>query len=217
VARGGEGQQGANVAGGGEGDEALVIAGTGGDDLAGDRDARQGREADEEVARAVLGAVLAGAADLADADGRERYAAARAESVEQREEDHHHLLPRRPRSVHRRKPQGHHRHEAERTRREHDVEPARPVRDQAWQPPPEDGADVEDRDQLVRESLRKAQTERVRGQVGYRDEDGPLDHEHANGGEGEAGVGEGRDIDLYGGEGAAEGRERGRAVVRRSG
>jgi hypothetical protein len=106
-------------------------------------------------------------------------------------------------------PEGEGGEQAHRDGEDHGVEAAEAVSDVAGQPAAEEGTRVDDGEELVGEGGGDVVAERVRGDVGERDEETPFDEEDARRGEGEGWVAEDGEVREHAGAGAGGGPQPG--------
>lgn len=163
-------------------------------DLPRDRDSRQRPKTDDRVARRVVPPVVLCLAELPDTDGRQADVGPAREAEEDRvDNDQSDVAAGR-------EPEGEGGDEAQRDGDDHGVVATEAVGDEAGEPAAEEGAGVEDGEDLVGEGGGDAVVERVGGDKGEWYEEPPFDEEDADGGEGEDGVAEDAEV----GEGVGE-------------
>ena len=140
----------------------------------------QAAEAHDRVQARVPSPKHLGVAQLSHADRGEADVAARGEAEEDAKDDQ---LGDAPAPVFRHvgEPHGEDGDEAQSHGDDHRVEPSEKVCHVAWRPPAEEGPRVEDGEELVAESGRNTPRESVRGDVGERYEESPLDKEDPHG------------------------------------
>ncbi|KAF4504213.1 hypothetical protein G6O67_008391 [Ophiocordyceps sinensis] len=185
---------GGDVDGARQDDEGRVRAAAGLDNVAADGDAEQAGKGDDGVAGGVVAAVVLRLAHAADAHGGDADAGAASEAEEHREG--HDTGAR----VAERQPHAQAGDEGHQDGEEARVEGPDHVGVVAGQGPAEDGAGVHDGQQVEGKRLAEALVQGIGGDVGQGDEEGELDEEDGNGGEGkghlakDAKVGPGRGV-----------------------
>lgn len=127
----------------------------------------------DRIGCSIVPAVVAGVAQLPDADrGQANVAPTRKSKDETKDNDH-------GKGSMRRQPQRKRRDEAHGDGQDHRVESAHYVGYVTGQPPAEDGSGVEDGDELVRKGQRYPRRYGIGAEIGQRNEQGPFDEEDA--------------------------------------
>ena len=163
-----------SITGSHESNQDVIVASPRSQQLSRNRHAGQAAEAHDRVQPRIPSPKHFGVAQLSHADRGKTDVASRGEAEEDAKDDQ---LSDTPASVFRRIGEPH-REDGDETQShcdDHRIEPSEQVSHVAWRPSAEEGPRIEDGEKLVAESRRNTPGKSVRGDVGERYEESPLD------------------------------------------